>query len=1171
MTKALFKDTLRTIERTRSRFFSIVAIVALGISFFAGINATAPDMLDTAEEYLRDTNAMDIGITSTVGLSGDDLKVLSTINGVQSVTGEKFYDGNLKINGENATDLDGSQLTVRALSLDLNKVYAAAQGENDPSFMNRPQLIEGTWPASANQCVVDDSMLSTPDGFEIGNTVSITGESSDASSSLQNTEFVITGIIRTPRYISYDRGRTNIGTGKLGTFIYISSENFLSDYYNTFSVKLTGSENFKSYSDSYKTFVKPYADYLSSIAQERVDIRVKAVKEKYSGEVEEQEKAFAEAKADAETKLAEGEAKVREILDMAENGDAKLAEYKAEYNKKVTEAGEKIDASKLEHSTQYKKWEEKRDKYNDAKALVDKYAGAETDLKNAQTQYNVANTQVSGLLSTVSYLENLVATTRSAMTHFNDTQDNGIQGMLDRFKESGLVGVEVDRLMQTIRNITAVGTAEEMAAYMEPQLQELEAKLAASKKDLSDAKTTLASKKAELEKAQKLVAALKDVESQLDTAEAELKEAEKELTNANYDIQLGELEVLNQLSDAKNQITNYETNLQLAKEKAKTVEAEFETQKTEANDKLEAAKAKLDEAKNFLLNLESGKWYVQERDEALTGYDEFEQSTARIAAISKLFPWVFFLIAALVCLNTMTRMVEDDRVQLGTLKALGFKNKEIVGKYLFYSFVASSIGAFAGTLLGFAVFPFTISKAFSILFALPSLDIKYRWGYAIPSILISIASTVGASYIAIYRALRTSASSLMRPKAPKGGKRIFLERYPAIWKKLGFNAKVTLRNVFRNKKRFFMAVLGVTGCTALMVAGFGLQNSIQTALNGQFFDDDSVSAYDMQVVLNGTYDATVETPQALNTLASRPEIASSMLNYMKVLHTLSTDSTAKPETYLMVPENAQALSSYVRLFDAKTGEVLSLPAGGAVITQKLAEELNLSVGEYIQVEVAEGYVVPVPVAGIAKNYIFHYVFMSKDTYTSLFKSNPRYNYIMANFSSELTGVQKEELSKALMDEYDITAVSYVTEAQETFKNVLGALNYVVIILVISAGLLSFIVLYNLSSINIHERMKEIATIKVLGFRKKEVTSYIFRENFLLSIFGTFFGLICGILLHRMVVSVGEVDIMMFGRTAGFMSFVYAAVLSLVFSLFVNVALRRNLEHVSMVDSLKSIE
>lgn len=1171
MTKALFKDTLRTIERTRPRFFSIVAIVSLGISFFAGMNATAPDMYDTAQQYLRDTNAMDISVMSTVGLSEDDLSVLSTINGVQNVTGEKFYDGNLKINGENATDFDGSQLTVRALSLDLGKVYAAAQGENDPAFMNRPQLIEGTWPTSANQCVVDKSMLSTPDDFKIGNTVSVFSDSGDISNSLKNTEFVITGIIRTPKYISYDRGRTNIGTGKLGTFIYISSENFVSDYYNSLSIKLADSQRFASYSEEYEAFVAPYASYLSSIAQERIDLRVKKIKKQYSGEIEEQEKAFAEAKADADEKLAEGEQKVKEILDLAENGDAKLAEYKAEYNRKVTEAGEKIDESKLEHSAQYKKWEEKRDKYNDAKKLVDKYANAETDLKNAQAQYNVANTQVNGLLTTVSYLENLVATTRSAMNHFNDTQDSGVQGMLDRFKQSGLVGVEVDKIMSTINSLTAVGTAEEMAAYMEPQLQELEGKLAASKKELSDAKTTLASKKAELERAQKLVEALGEVEAQLSTAETELKEAEKELTNANYDIQLGELEVLNQLSDAKNQITNFETNLHLAKEKAKTIEAEFEAQKTEANEKLEAAKAKLDEAKNFLLSLDNGKWYVQERDEALTGYKEFEQTADRIAAISKLFPWVFFLIAALVCLNTMTRMVEDDRIQLGTLKALGFRDNEIVGKYLFYSFVASSIGSLAGTLLGFAVFPFAISQAYQILFALPSIGIKYRWGLAIPSILISISSTVVVSYVASKRCLRTSASSLMRPKAPKGGKRIFLEKYPAIWKRLSFNSKVTLRNVLRNKKRFFMAVLGVTGCTALMVAGFGLQYSIKTALNEQFLNEDCICAYDMQVVLNGSYDTTVETPSAVNAVASRPEIATSMLNYMKVLHSLSVNSDAKLETYLMVPENADMLSNYIRLFDSKTGNPLSLPAAGAIITQKLAEELNLSVGDYIQVEVSEGYVVPVPVAGVAKNYIFHYIFMSKDAYSSLFAGNPRYNYIMTTFSSELTGVQKEALSKTLMEEYDITAVSYVTEAQDTFRNVLTSLNYVVLILVVSAGLLSFIVLYNLSSINIHERMKEIATIKVLGFRKKEVTAYIFRENVLLSVFGTLLGLVLGIVLHRMVVAVGEVDILMFGRHAGLMCFVYSAALSMVYSLLVNVALRRNIEHVSMVDSLKSIE
>ncbi len=1171
MTKALLKDTLRTIERTRSRFFSIVAIVALGISFFAGMNATAPDMLDTAGQYLRDTNAMDINLSSTVGLSNDDLATLSTISGVESVVGEKFFDGILKINGQNAVDIDGSQLTVRALALDLDKVAAFSQGQNDPSFLNRPQLIEGTWPTAPDQCVVDRSVLSTPDGFEIGNVISVEGEGADASASLRNTQFTITGIIRSPRYISYERGYTNIGAGKLGTFIYISSENFTSDYFNSFSIKLAGSDNYDPFSSEYKSFVAPFVSYLTSIAQERIDIRVGAIKEKYSAEVNEQEKKYAEAKAEAETALSEGEAKVKEILDLAQNGDKKLAQYKEEYNKKATEASERIDQSKLQHSTQYQKWEEKRDKYNEVKAVVDKYANAETDYKNAQSQYNVANTQVNSLLTTVSYLENLVATTRSAMNQFNAQQDNGVDAMIERFKQSGLVGVEVDKIMSTINSLTAVGTAEEMAAYMEPQLQELEAKLAASKKELSDAKTQLAAKKAELEKAKQLVEKLKEVEAQLTVAESELKEAEKELTSANYDIQFGELETLNQLSDSKNQITNFETNLQLAKEKAKTVEADFAAQKEEINKKLESAKAQLDEAKSFLLNLDSGKWYVQNRDEALLGFEELEQTAARTAALSKVFPWIFFLVAALVCLNTMTRMVEDDRTQLGTLKALGFHSGEIVGKYLIYSLAASAVGSFAGTMLGFAVFPYAISKAYSILFALPAVEIKYRFGYAVPAMIISIGATVLSSYLACYRSLKTSASSLMRPKAPKGGKRIFLEKFPALWKRLSFTTKVTFRNVFRNKKRFIMAVFGVMGCTALMVSAFGLQNSINTMLSRQFTDSNSIVSYDMQVVLNGSYDTNVAVPDALNTVSARSEVAVSTLNYMKATNTGSTNSGKRLETYVMVPENADMFPNYLRLRDADTGKALSLPQNGAVITKKLAKSLGLSVGDSINVFISDSYVVRVPVAAVAENYIFHYVFMTKEVYTALFGANPCYNYIMANFKSPLSGTQKEQLSKELMSEYDITAVSYSEEIQQSFEHILDSLGYVVIILVISAGLLSFIVLYNLSSININERIKEIATIKVLGFRKHEVTAYIFRENLMLSIFGTALGLLLGIALHRMIIAVGEVDILMFARNAGFLSFLYSAVLSMVFSLCVNIVLRRNLERVDIVEALKSIE
>lgn len=1173
MTKALLSDTLRTIERTRSRFFSIVAIVALGISFFAGMNATAPDMLETAAKYYNDTNAMDIAVTSTIGLSDEDIHVLSTINGFSTVVGEKFYDGVLKINGKNEADVDGSQLTIRALPLNMKKLHDEyLSGLNDPTFLNRPQLLKGTWPTSENQCLVDESMLSTPKDFQIGNTITIEGDGTDASASLKNTEFTITGIIRTPLYISYERGRTNIGTGKLGTFVYIPDANFLADYYTRALIKVAGLEQVDPYSTAYENYIAPFEDYLNSIAKERCELRSSGLKAKYTAVVEKNEKEYAASKADIEAALAEGEKQVNEIIDLAENGDAKLAEYKEEYNKKVTEAGNKIDKSKLEQSTQYAEWQKKRDNYNSIKTTLKKYEHAETDLKNAQSQYNTANIQVNSMLTTVSYLENLVATTRSAMNEFNSTQDASVSDIINRFEQSGLVGAEVDKIMSTINSLTAVGTAEDMAAYMEPQLQSLEERLASSKKELSDAKTELAAKKAELENAKKLVEALNEIEKRLETAETELKEAEAALTEANYDIQLGELEVLNQLSDSKNQISNYETKLQLAKEKAKTAKQEFATQKAAANLKLENAKKKLDEAKSYLLNLDTGKWLVQNRNEALCGFEEYKQTAERTAAISKIFPWIFFLVAALVCLNTMTRMVEDERTQLGTLKALGFYDSEIVFKYVFYAFVAGTIGSLAGTLLGFSLFPYAITTAYGILFSLPAVSIKYRLAYAVPAILISMSATVLSSYIAARASLKHSASSLMRPKAPKGGKRIFLERYPKLWAKLGFTAKVTARNVFRNKKRFLMAVSGVMGCTALMVAGFGLQNSINTTIKRQFTNSDSVVAYDMQVVLNGSYDTSIVTPTAVETIKSHSEIGSSMLNYMKTYDTVSNKSNSRMETYLMVPEDANAIGSYIRLKDIKTDELISaLPQNGAVITEKLSKKLNVKEGDLIGVVFNEEHTVSVPVAAVAENYAFHYVFLSKEAYTNLFGGNPSYNYIMANFSMQLSPLQKDELAKQLMGEYDISAVSYSQEVQTMFQNILDALSYIVIILIVSAGLLSFIVLYNLSSININERMKEIATIKVLGFNKNEVSAYILRENILLGLIGTFFGLFLGIGLHRLVIAVGEVDIVMFGRQVGIFSFFYAALLSIVFTFFVNLVLRRNLKKVDMVESLKSIE
>ena len=1170
MNNSLFKDTVRTISRTSSRFFSIVAIVALGISFFAGMNATSPDMLDTAEKYYIDSNATDLRIISTAGLTDDDIEVLKTIQGIEQISGEKYVDGKVKVNGENLSDIDGSQLTVRVMGLDTKKAIAAENGEDDRTYINRPQLIAGNWPTAENQCVVDQSTLSTPEEFQIGSVITVEGENADISASLKNTEYVITGIIRTPVFMSYERGATSIGTGKLGTFIYAPAENFTADYYSSALIKLAGSADHDPYSEEYDKFVAPYTEFIGSIADERLASRVEPLKAEYSRKVADGEKEYAETKVAVEKQIAEGEQQVETILDMAQNGDAKLAEYKAQYNEKATEAGNAIDENKLEHSEQYAKWEEKRNEYNEAKALVEKYSTAETDYKNAVTQYNVAKTQVTTFSATVSYLENLVATTRSAVDQLDQSQSNSVGDIINRFETSGLVGAEVDEIMAQINSLTAVGTAEEMAAYLEPQLQTLEEKLAATKADLAQANTELADKKAELDEAAKLVEKLKEVKASLAGAEEELAAAEKELTSAGYDIQLGELEVLSQLSDLKNQITNYETNLQLAKAKAPTVQQEFEEAKAQALSKLESAKTRLQDANNFLLGLDDAKWYVQDRDEALTGYAEYKAMADRTRALSLIFPWFFFLVAALVCLNTMTRMVEDERTQLGTLKALGFTEKEIVKKYIVYAFIASFFGSIAGTFLGFAVFPTAITSAFSIMFDMPPVIIKYQLKYAVIGILLSILTTVGASYFASRASLRTPASALMRPKAPKIGKRIFLEKFPKLWSKLSFTTKVTMRNVFRNKKRFIMAVIGVMGCTSLLVASFGLNNSIETAFDKQFTNEDSIVCYDMQVILNGSFDPTITECKPLTIVNEQSEVGTSMLNYMKVYNSTSAFSDEKMETYLFVPEDSNAVSDYMRLRDSITGESLILPSNGAVITQKLAKKLNVGVGDSVTIKL-DDRPVNIPVAAIAENYTFHYLFMSKEVYASLFGSNPRYNYIMANFATNVSDQQKAELSARLIDNYEISSVAFSTDVQTMFENVLNSLNFISLIMMICAALLAFIVLYNLSTINIHERIKEIATIKVLGFTKAETSAYIFRENLMLTVIGTFIGLFTGIGLHRMVIAVSEVDVIMFGRSIGVMGFILSAVLSVGFSLIVNLVLKRTLNRVNMVESLKSIE
>lgn len=1172
--KTLIKDTARTVKKSFPRFVSIIAIVALGISVFAGMKATAPDMIETAQQYYSDTNLMDLCVQSTIGLEDADIAAISAVSGVESVMPVKTVDGLLTVNGERLSDIDGSAYTVRVMSLDINNAYANEQyGENIPGYMNRVTLLDGRWPTATNECLVDASRLSTPDEFVIGSTVKIEADKSDFSSKLNTTEYTIVGVIRSPLYISYERGYTTVGTGKLGAFIYVPQECFVLDYYTAAYVKVVGSENCKAYSKQYESLVAPVKTAVEQTAQTQVSVRSEKLFAQYSKEVAQGRTEYETQKADAETQLAQAKEQVENIKYLAMYGDELIKQLKEKYNEAAVGTDNQLGMAELERTTQYAKWEENTKKYNEIKALVDEYANAETDYNNALTTYNVAKNTVSTSMTTVTSLEQAVATGRAAIDQLNTSQDDSKSDIIERLKALAYDSEQIMDIISDIKSFTAVGTAEEIAAYMEPELQKLELQLSTARVALTAANNTLAQKEQDLKKAEELVLKLKELKQVLAQAETELNEAKKQLDEAEQQIQFSQQEAVNQLLELKTQISNYEIQVPLAKEKVNTIDAEYEAKANEVYSLLDTAKYKLEEGEQLLESLTNASWIVGTRDDASKGYTEYYNTAKRTSALSKALPWFFFLVAAMVSLNTMTRMVEEDRTQIGTLKALGFRDEQIMIKYIIYAVAASLIGCVIGTLLGFWIFPEVICLAYGILFDMPKVILTYRIGYAVLGTVIATGATVLATYLAVRKTLREAPSNLMRPKAPEAGGRIFLENIPGIWSRLNFSSKVTCRNVFRNKKRFIMVIAGIAGCTALLVAAFGLGDSIKISLENQFESENSVCRYDVQIALKNSYSSS--DADIYNAVIGRQEIARTqegqtlaMLTSMKVCQAESEKSKDAMEVNLIVPEKPEALNSYINLTSAKKGG--SIGNDGCVITDKLADKLNVSVGDSIEIK-KDGVTVSAKVTGVVKNYAFHYIYIMPEAYKAIFGEDVSYNFITACLSSVITPEQKSTFASELMNMNDVSAVAFTSNTIESLGYILNSLNYVVLVLIIAAALLAFIVLYNLSNININERFKEIATLKVLGFNKREVSGYISHENWILASLGVIIGLVAGIPLHRLVIALAEVDVIRFGRSISPLSFLYAAVLALVFTAAVNLVMRLHLKKIDMVESLKSFE
>ena len=662
--------------------------------------------------------------------------------------------------------------------------------------------------------------------------------------------------------------------------------------------------------------------------------------------------------------------------------------------------------------------------------------------------------------------------------------------------------------------------------------------------------------------------------TQIQDGEAQIAQAQAQIESARAQIESGQAEInsgWDQIESGQAQIAEAEKELEEAEQELSDGwdeyhkgEAEAEQEIADGEQKIEDAKKELADAEEEINDIEKPEWYVYDRSN-LTEYSGYGENADRMRAIGEVFPVLFFLVAALISLTTMTRMVEEQRTLIGTLKALGYERHSIAAKYLGYACLATVTGCVVGILFGEKVFPYIIINAYGIMYRhMDNIVLPYNLEYGLIASGAALICTLGATFFSCYKELKEQAAELMRPPTPKQGQRVALERVGFIWKRLNFSWKATVRNIVRYKKRFFMTVFGIGGCMALMLVGFGLDDSISAIAVLQY---DEIQQYDGNIILNE--DASEEEKQEVYDMVVNEGRVEGAAESLLTQITIGNGGDWL-DVYLNVPADVEAFPDFVSLQDRITDEKYSLSDDGAVLTEKMAKELNVEAGDTITIRDEKKGDMTVTVEHICENYMLHYLYMTPALYEELYGETPEYNSIYYR-TDDRTTTEAADVGEAALQLPGALSVSYTTDLEQQVDDMLVALDNVIVVLIVSAGMLAFVVLYNLNNINITERKRELATLKVLGFYNGEVCAYVYRENVLLTLIGALFGSILGRILHQFIIVTVEIESVMFGRNIDVSSFVYGFILTVVFSCFVNAVMYFKLKQIDMVESLKSVE
>lgn len=1106
--RALRKEFYMEIRKTLNRFLSILLINALGVAFFAGVRASKPDMQISADAFYDESNLMDIRVVSTLGMTEEDAEAIEAVEGVKEVM--PFYSVDM------FGRLPDRQLNLQVMSL--------------PDKMNRIHVREGRLPESRNECLVDYKLL-TSGLCELGEELTLVSGTEDETSEIVNQEtFTIVGAGTTSYYMSLDRGTTSIGSGSLDGFLVVLPEVFEQDYYTQICVTAEGAYELTCYTEEYDSLVDELVERIEEIEKERCEIRYVQVQE------EGQEKI-----ADAEAEVADGEKKIADAGVELEDARVKLAdaEEKLADGRKELADGEAEFAEKEQELLDAK--QEVADGWKELNEAKEELVKATFEIQRGYEQYEKGKAEIDAGYAQLAPYEEQLAQIESRLEQ--------VQKALDEIAQADNAGIPVDEQQRAElegTKIQLLSAKEQLAPVVEENKTKLDAGAAA-----------LAAGKRELDAGSDQV---DEGNREAYYAEQDLREAEEEIADGDIKLEDGRAE----LADARQTLKDAEKELADAKAEFADGEAEYEKALAENEETLADAKVKIADAKKELADLKEPEWYVLDRQYIQT-YVEYGNDADRIGAIGEVFPAIFFLVAALVSLTTMTRMVEEQRTQIGTLKALGYGKGAIASKYIFYALLSSLLGSLLGLAAGQKILPTVIISAYQILYNnLPETLTPLSLEYSLTAAGVAVLCTTFAALAACYKELNAVPANLMRPAAPKSGKRVFLERVGFLWKRLTFSQKAAIRNLVRYKKRFFMTIFGIGGCMALLLVGFGLKDSILHIGNGQFGD---VFAYDGAVGIDK--DADAKERLELEEQIKGDERLTHYMETLEIAVDVGADGAPR-SAYLIVPGDAEELDHYIHLQNRETREHYTLDENGVIMTEKLATLLGVSEGDTVTLKEDETKAVEAKVAHITEQYFMHYVYMSEELYESLYGEEPDWNQWFIK-----TRQQDEDFEEELRTDYiqyeAVSDVDFISGTAQRVADMLRSMDLIIYVLVIAAGLLAFVVLYNLNNININERRRELATLKVLGFFDPEVSAYVNRENVLLTVIGTGVGVFLGILLHRFVIKTAEIDMLMFGRTIAPKSYVYSVLLTFVFSALVNGAMFFKLRKIDMVESLKSVE